>query len=71
MVCFSGLLGMLIWIIVVIAVVAIIRVVLSYFPVPAIAIQIANIILWAVCAIAVIYVVFDLLGCAFPVGHFR
>jgi nitric oxide reductase large subunit len=64
--CFSlGFLEqLLIWLVIVCAIVAIIRLVLplALTPIPIVA-QILNIVMWAVIAIAVIYIVFDLLSC--------
>lgn len=66
MTCFSlGFLEqLLVWLVIVCAIVAIIRLLLplvvSPFPV---VMGILNIIMWAVIAIAVIYLVFDLLAC--------
>ncbi len=69
--CLANILGILIWIIIVIGVVAIARILLNYVSVPPVIIQIANVVLWVVVAIAVIYVLGDLLFCALPAGHFR
>jgi hypothetical protein len=64
--CFSlgWLEQLLIWVVVICAIVAVIRLLLpmvaSPFP---IVIQILNIVMWAIITIAVIILVFDLLGC--------
>jgi len=56
-------------IIVIIAMVAIVRVLVpwlvGFFALPAPIISIINIVLWAVIAIAGVYLLFDLLGCVF------
>lgn len=64
--CLAGILPILIWLIVVIAVVAIVRIIVGYLAAPPIAVQIANVVMWAVAAIACLYVVFQLLSCAVP-----
>jgi len=69
--CLAGLLPFLVWVIVVIAVVAIVRIVLNYVAVPPIAVQIANILLWAIVAIACLYLIFDLFSCLLPMPRFR
>lgn len=55
---------LLIWLVVVCAIVAIIKLLLPYAlsPIPLL-VQVLNIVMWAVIAIFVIYLVFDLLGC--------
>lgn len=65
--CFAGIESLLIWIVLIVAIVAIVRVVLNYAPgIPILAIQIANILLWAAVAIACIYIVFELFTCLLP-----
>lgn len=58
---------LLVWLIVVCAVVAIIRLlvplVASWLPGGAVVVQIINIVLWAVVAIAVVWMIVDLLSC--------
>lgn len=70
MTCFNllWLEALLIWLIVIGAVFAIIRVVVPLIVGPlgvfaSTVVQILNIVLWVVVAIAVVYLVFDLLGC--------
>ena len=69
--CLAGLLPFLVWVIVVVAVVAIVRIILNYVAVPPIAIQIANILLWAIVAIACLYLIFDLFSCLLLVPRMR
>jgi hypothetical protein len=74
--CFSlGMLEqLLIWLVIICAVIAIIKLlliplVLSPMGQPgAIIIQVVNIIVWVIVAIAIIYIVFDLLQCAIGGG---
>ena len=69
--CLAGLLSILVWVIVVVAVVAIVRIVLNYVAVPPIVVQIATILLWAVVAIACLYMIFDLFSCLLPMPRLR
>ena len=69
--CLTGLLPLLVWVIVVVAVAAIVRIVLNYIAVPPIVVQIATILLWAVVAIACLYMIFDLFSCLLPMPKLR
>jgi len=69
--CLAGLLPFLVWVIVVVAIVAIARLVLAYLSVPVIVMQIANILLWVVVAIACLYLIFDLFSCVLPMPRLR
>ena len=69
--CLTGLLPLLVWVIVVVAVAAIVRIVLNYIAVPPIVVQIATILLWAVVAIACLYMIFDLFSCLLPMPRLR
>jgi hypothetical protein len=75
MACFSlaFIENILIWLVILGAVVAIVKLVLPYLLGPlgapgTIVFQILNILLWAVIAIFLIVVVFDLLSCLMPIG---
>lgn len=59
-----------VWLIVIGALVAIIRLLVPYLTgiVPAIVAQIINIVLWAVVAIVVVYIVFALISCLLGAG---
>jgi hypothetical protein len=63
---------LLVWLIVVCAVVAVIRLLVplaaSWLPGGAVVVQIINIVLWAVVAIAVVWLVIDLLSCLLGAG---
>jgi len=69
--CLAGIGAILIWLIILCAVVAIARILLAYASVPPVIVQIANVLLWAVIAIACIYIVFELLGCAVALPRLR
>ena len=75
--CFSAawLLSLCVWIVIVIALISILRLVIpwlaSWAGLPSIILQIINIAVWAIVAIAALYVIFDLLGCLFGSGGFR
>jgi hypothetical protein len=76
--CFSlgAIEQLIIWLIVICAVVAIVRLLLVPYvlaplgPPGTIIVQVLNILLWVVIAIAVVYLVFDLLSCAFSGGGY-
>ena len=57
---------LLIWLVVIAAVFALIRLIIPAFlpPIGATVLQALNIVLWAIVAIAVIILIFDLLACA-------
>jgi len=78
MACFSlgWLEQLLIWLVVIAAVVAIVRLLIPHLvgplgPAAATVMQALYIIVWAIVAIAVIVIVFDLLACAFGVPRLR
>jgi len=67
--CFAGIESLLVGLVIIIAVVAIVRILLAFLPAPfggTVIVQVVNVILWAIVAIAVIYIVFTLLGCVLP-----
>jgi hypothetical protein len=72
--CFSlaWLLQLCVWIIIVIALVSIIRIVIPWIQafagIPEPIIAIINIIIWAIIAIAALYIIFGLLSCLFAGG---
>lgn len=65
--------NLLVWIVIVCAILAIIRILVgTVIPgVPAVIIQILNVILWAVVCIAVIWLVIDLATCVLTVPRLR
>jgi hypothetical protein len=76
--CFSlsWLEQLLIWLVVIIAVVAFVRLVVplvagSLVPYGGVIVQVLNIIIWAIVAIAVIVIVFDLLSCLVGIPRLR
>ena len=72
--CFSlaWRLQLCIWIVIVVALVSILRVVvpwlMSWAGMPAVIMQIVNIVIWAIVAILVLYIIFALLSCLFGNG---
>lgn len=71
MACFTlgWALSLCVWIIVIIALITILRAVvpwlMSWAGLPSIVVTIVNVIIWAVVAIAAVYIIFGLLSCLF------